>query len=109
MVELPPDEYWTLQQEADHLKVSLRSIQYLIKKYGVPIIRAGNIVRFDDKAHEFLIEAMRVPPSPLRDHAPPQPGLHYHTPGQAQRAFTRALALAAGKPKPKGAARKRRP
>jgi hypothetical protein len=53
--------YQTLQQVADELHFTPRRLRAIIKRHGVPVLKDGRDIRFDQVARSALDEALRCP------------------------------------------------
>ncbi|MDO4856999.1 MAG: helix-turn-helix domain-containing protein [Thermoguttaceae bacterium] len=50
---------WTKKDVADFLKVSIRQVDVLREKHGLPSRRVGNMIRFDPEEVKQWVEKQR--------------------------------------------------
>jgi hypothetical protein len=60
-----PEHLRTFAEAAAEFRVSERTLRLLVARHGVPILRMGRRVLFDDCAIRYLIEAVRRPCAPI--------------------------------------------
>jgi hypothetical protein len=80
----------TVDQVAEELRVSVRTLRGKIAEFKPPLIAVGRQKLFDDRAFNFLIEAMRCPSASNPAPAPPIGGSRARS---RESAFERALEL----------------
>src|SRR5262249_50230321 len=65
-----PQRDLTLAEVADLRRFTPRDLRDLIRRYGIPVLRSGRLIRFDASALAALEEALRQP-CPSRSSAAP--------------------------------------
>jgi excisionase family DNA binding protein len=56
---LPTDRLPTIEDVAEHLGVTPRSVRQIVRKHHVPVLSTGRHIRFDDHAITAFYEALR--------------------------------------------------
>jgi excisionase family DNA binding protein len=56
---LPTDRLPTIEDVAEHLGVTPRSVRQIVRKHRVPVLSTGRHIRFDDQALEALYAVLR--------------------------------------------------
>ncbi|MEJ0047390.1 MAG: hypothetical protein WDN04_15725 [Rhodospirillales bacterium] len=98
---------WGVEEEAERIGISVRSLWTLINQHAPPILRGGRRVLFDDLAHRALIEAMRVRPTQAPQPAPPPEPVAVVKPTQPTKRERMQAMLARMEQAPRGMPRRR--
>lgn len=48
---------WTKKDVADFLKVSIRQVDYLREKFGLPFVKVGSLIRFRPEEVEAWVKS----------------------------------------------------